>query len=76
MVTHLFLCCLYFFQFSEVRHLLNLFRSLDLTQHNLFPKLFHKGNIIIVYFVGKEQIFLELLQRINQYKLLLPSHHG
>ena len=36
MERNLFLCCLHFFQFSDVRDLLNSFRSLDLTIISFF----------------------------------------
>ena len=76
MERHLFLCYLYYFQFSDVRDLLNSFFSSDFTGISFLSCLVMKGLLLYsTFLVYKERIdskwferFQEMLQRIDQLK--------
>ena len=83
MERHLFLCYLYFFQFPDVRDLLNSLRSLDLTIISSLNCLVIKGLFLSrAFFVYKERTyrkwterFEEMLQSIDQLKLFFSILH-
>ena len=67
MERHLFLCCLYFFQFSDVRNLLNSFRSLNLTIISFLSSLVMKGLLLYrTFFVYKERIYPKWIERFQE----------